>query len=68
LLKNIFKIEIPLPTSEARRSIFEHDLVKDDIFIDADWEKYVEKTEKWDCSKVRNFVQVKFNCILRGTP
>lgn len=39
--------------------MFENDLIKEDIEIRCNWRRYIEMTADWDCSKIRNFIQVR---------
>merc|ERR1712048_202554 len=62
------QIEIPLPSAEAREAMFQHEILnRDNIQIQADWKQYIKKTENWDCSKIKNFIQFILTSAVQET-
>merc|ERR1712130_113395 len=52
------KIEIPLPSSTARLQMFEMEFAREGLEVENElWKGFVNRTEKWDCSKIKNFIQ-----------
>lgn len=51
------KVEIPLPSSETIQQIIESKLPSDQFDVQCEVAQYVERMDRWDCSKVHNFVQ-----------
>ena len=55
-----FQLEIPLPNRDAREKIFEKLLKRPGLKVSKKWEKYIQLTDEWNCSKIENFIQVIF--------
>ena len=53
-----FQLEIPLPNRDAREKIFEKLLKRPGLKVSKKWEKYIQLTDEWNCSKIENFIQV----------
>lgn len=51
------KVEIPLPSSETILQIIESKLPTDQFDVQCELTQYVDRMDRWDCSKVHNFVQ-----------
>lgn len=59
------KIEIPLPNSEAIRDLIEAELPEEEFHIRCDIADFINRMDKWDCSKVKNFVQFAITSAVR---
>merc|ERR1712106_57013 len=51
------KVEVPLPDLSARRSIFEAQLVRKGVKVEAELDGYIRETEKWNASKISHFLK-----------
>jgi len=51
------QLEIPLPNRDAREKIFEKLLKRPGLKVSKKWEKYIQLTDEWNCSKIENFIQ-----------
>merc|ERR1712168_321371 len=51
------KVEVPLPDLTARQEIFEAELVRDGVKVEAELDGYIKETEKWNASKISQFLK-----------
>ena len=52
------QIEVPLPDTNARKELFDAELQRDGVKVEAALDHYIRDTEKWNASKITQFLKV----------